>query len=74
MPLPFVRLDAISCPGCALPILLKARPLTPQTIPCPNCHGKVEVHVIAASADGRKACIRWRRPSDATWQERQVDR
>lgn len=73
MPLPFVRLDAIPCPTCALPILLKARPLTPQTIPCPNCHGKVEVHAIINSPDGRRARIRWRRPSDATWQERQVE-
>jgi hypothetical protein len=54
-----------------MPILLKARPITPQTIPCPNCHAKVEVHVVA-SADGSRAVIRWRRPSEPAWQERQV--
>ena len=71
MSLPFVRLDAIPCLACAMPILLKARPLTPQTIPCPNCHAKVEVHAVTRPDGG--ATLRWRRPSDATWQERRVD-
>ncbi len=72
MSIPFVRLDAIPCLGCAMPILLKARPLSPQTIPCPNCHARVEVHAVLAT-DGSRATIRWRRPGETAWQEREVD-
>jgi hypothetical protein len=69
--IPFVRLDAVPCLNCAMPILLKARPVTPQTVPCPNCHAKVEVHVVVAG-DGSRAVMRWRRPADPAWQERQI--
>ncbi|HEY8368483.1 MAG TPA: hypothetical protein VIM86_04135 [Thermodesulfobacteriota bacterium] len=72
MSIPFVRLDAIACPACAMPILLKARPLSPQTIPCPNCHAKVEVQAVPA-ADGSRTILRWRRAGEPAWQEREVN-